>query len=107
MVEQYSIGNALSGTCVRIFGAHDEVVEMASEYRRYIFLEAFFALASLMLNNLLRAEGSARITMFCMMVGAVANTTPKEFEKTIQDTLTEYFKIHPDKHKAKTVALER
>ncbi len=36
------------------------------------------------------------------------DTTPKEFERTIQNALTEYFKKHPQKHKSKaTAAIER
>lgn len=35
------------------------------------------------------------------------NTTPKEFEQTIQDALTEYFKTHPQKHNQKVTAIER
>lgn len=35
------------------------------------------------------------------------DTTPKEFEQTIQDALTEYFKTHPQKHNQKVTAIER
>jgi ParB family chromosome partitioning protein len=35
------------------------------------------------------------------------DTTPKEFEQTIQDALTEYFKTHPQKHNQKITAIER
>ena len=35
------------------------------------------------------------------------DTTPKEFERTIQDALSEYFKTHPQKHKQKTTEIER
>ena len=35
------------------------------------------------------------------------DTTPKEFEQTIQDALTEYFKTHPSKHNKNATAIER
>ena len=35
------------------------------------------------------------------------DTTPKEFEQTIQDALTEYFKTHPPKHNKNATAIER
>lgn len=35
------------------------------------------------------------------------DTTPKEFEETIQEALTEYFKSHPQKHRQKVSSKER
>ena len=35
------------------------------------------------------------------------DTTPKEFEETIQEALTEYFKTRPQKQKQKQQAMER
>ena len=35
------------------------------------------------------------------------DTTPKEFERTIQDALTEYFKTHPPNQRPKTTEFER
>ena len=55
------------------FGAEGEVLTLAGDYGRYIFMAAFFAVTNQVLNNLLRAEGSARLSMVGMLVGALAN----------------------------------
>ena len=55
------------------FGAEGQVLVLAQDYGRYIFLASFFSISNQVLNNLLNAEGSARLSMIGMLAGAIIN----------------------------------
>ena len=56
-----------------LFGAGGSVLQPASEYMSVIFFGGVFFSLSVNGNNLLRAEGKARLAMTTMVVGAVTN----------------------------------
>lgn len=56
-----------------LFGAHGVVMQPASEYMSVIYFGGVFFALSVNGNNLLRAEGRARLAMTTMIVGAVSN----------------------------------
>ena len=58
---------------LRMLGANDEVMPYSRQYCRYILLAAPFMATSFVLNQCLRAEGSAVFSMAGMVTGAVLN----------------------------------
>ncbi|MDD3919841.1 MAG: MATE family efflux transporter [Eubacteriales bacterium] len=58
---------------MRLFGATETILPYAIDYGVYIFLAAPFFAASYVLNNTLRAEGSATLALIGMSLGAVLN----------------------------------
>lgn len=59
---------------MRLFGAQTpEVMEYSKAYARYILIAAPFMCMSFVLNNVLRAEGKAALSMIGLVVGAVIN----------------------------------
>jgi len=57
----------------RTLGATETILPYARDYLRYILLGAPFMVSSLMLNNLLRFQGSAFFGMIGMVSGAILN----------------------------------
>lgn len=55
------------------FGASSEVMELAKSYGMYIILGSMFTMGNMTMNNMLRAEGSGKLSMIGMTVGAVLN----------------------------------
>lgn len=68
-----SVGLLFMAPILSLFGARDGVAESASEYISVIYLGGVFFALSVNGNNLLRAEGKARIAMVTMITGAVSN----------------------------------
>ncbi len=58
---------------VKIFGASGDIVKLSVEYGFYIILGSFFVIQSMVLNNTLRAEGSAKFSTIGMGIGSVLN----------------------------------
>ncbi len=59
---------------MRLFGARtDAVLGYSKSYARYILIAAPFMCMSFVLNNVLRAEGKAALSMIGLVVGAVVN----------------------------------
>ena len=58
---------------MRLLGSTDTILPFACEYAQYIFLAAPVMAASFVLNNLLRAEGKAKLAMIGITVGGVLN----------------------------------
>lgn len=56
-----------------MFGAKESFMAYAEGYGFYIMLGGFATIMNMTLNNLLRAEGSARHSMIAMIIGAVLN----------------------------------
>ena len=59
---------------LRIFGATETVMPYAREYTSVILLGAPFNVLSVVLSNLARTDGSPRLSMYGMLIGAGINT---------------------------------
>lgn len=58
---------------LKFFGASDGIMEMAKSYGLYILLGSILIMGNMTMNSMLRAEGSAKLSMIGMAVGAVLN----------------------------------
>lgn len=58
---------------VVLFGASEEVAPFAVEYLRMIILGSIFKIVSMGFNNIIRADGSPKIAMYTMLIGAITN----------------------------------
>lgn len=68
-----AVGLIFMKPILSLFGASGSVLQPASEYMSVIYLGGVFFALSVNGNNLLRAEGKARLAMKTMVVGAVSN----------------------------------
>lgn len=69
-----SIGFIFLTPMLKLFGSlEEEVLYYSKEYARYILISAPFMCMSFVLNNVLRAEGKAVLSMIGLIVGAVLN----------------------------------
>jgi putative MATE family efflux protein len=55
------------------FGADASIIMMAKDYGAYIIMGSIFTMCNMVLNNLLRAEGSATVSMIGQATGALLN----------------------------------
>lgn len=58
---------------LRLFGATPDVLPYGAEYLSVIIGGSFFFAFAVSSNNIVRAEGNARIAMFSMLIGAITN----------------------------------
>jgi putative MATE family efflux protein len=58
---------------LRFFGGQGKILELAKSYCSFILLGTIFALLNMTMNNLLRSEGSAVISMTGMIIGSLIN----------------------------------
>ncbi len=58
---------------LRLFGATDTLLPYAKDYITIIFLGSIFFSFTVSTNNLVRAEGNARVAMFTMVIGTGIN----------------------------------
>lgn len=56
-----------------LMGASNEVLPYAKAYSNWLLIGAIFTITNLVLNNLLRTEGASQMSMYTIIVGAVAN----------------------------------
>jgi putative MATE family efflux protein len=68
-----TLGSVFQTPLLRLLGASDAILPYSRQYARYVLLAAPFMTASYVLNQCLRAEGSALYSMIGMMSGAVLN----------------------------------
>lgn len=66
-------GNIFSERLLSFIGASESVLPYAQDYARYIFWGAPFICASFVLNNDLRSEGKAFLSMIALTFGGVLN----------------------------------
>lgn len=59
---------------LRLFGAKDSILPYARDYTSIILLGAPFNVLSVALSNMVRADGSPKMSMYGIIVGAVLNT---------------------------------
>ena len=67
------LGFAFQDRMLYMLGANEEILPYSEQYCRYILLAAPFMATSFVLNQCLRAEGSAVYSMAGMVTGAVLN----------------------------------
>ena len=67
------LGFAFQDEMLLLLGANEEILPYSEQYCRYILLAAPFMSTSFVLNQCLRAEGSAVFSMIGMVAGAVLN----------------------------------
>lgn len=67
------IGHLFPQEILRTFGASDKLLPICMEYFSVIILGAFPALFVMSLNNVVRAEGNAKIAMTAMIMSALVN----------------------------------
>ena len=58
---------------LQFFGATPSIMSFAKDYGLYIMLGAIFTMGNMTLNNMLRGEGSAKISMIGQLTGAILN----------------------------------
>jgi len=66
-------GFAATTPVLRLFGGSDDLLPLATTYLRTILIGTPFLVIAMASNNLIRAEGNAKVSMAVMMVGAIAN----------------------------------
>lgn len=68
------VGEAFLIPLLRIFGATEEVMPYALQYAGITLLGMPFFILTNGISNLIRADGSPRYSMVCMIAGAIINT---------------------------------
>ena len=68
------IGEAFLTPLLQVFGATEEVLPYAQQYAGITLLGMPFLILTNGISNLIRADGSPRYSMTCMVAGAIANT---------------------------------
>lgn len=58
---------------LKLFGASKTILPYAVEYMRYILFGSVFQIASMGLNNFMRADGNPKLAMYTMFLGAGTN----------------------------------
>ena len=69
-----AIGESLLGQLLVLFGSTKDVFPFAQQYARVTLAGMPFLIITNGMSNLIRADGSPRYSMACMVLGAVANT---------------------------------
>lgn len=68
-----SVSYIFLGPIVKILGATDSVMPYSMDYARWILLSSSFTAGTVILSQLLRAEGSTRYSMIGMVFGCIVN----------------------------------
>lgn len=68
------IGESMLTQLLKLFGATKEVFPFAQQYASIILVGMPFLIITNGMSNLIRADGSPRYSMTCMMIGAIVNT---------------------------------
>lgn len=73
-VAYFVIGESLLNQLLKLFGATKEVFPYAKQYAGVTLVGMPFLIITNGMSNLIRADGSPRYSMACMVLGAIANT---------------------------------
>ncbi|MEE8440120.1 MAG: MATE family efflux transporter [Spirochaetia bacterium] len=68
-----TVAFTLTDPILRLFGASEQLLPYATEYFTTVLFGTPFIVVAMAANNLIRAEGNAKVSMLVMLVGAVAN----------------------------------
>ena len=66
-------GLAFINPMLRVFGATDILMPYAKEYLQVILIGSIYFPFAVAANNLIRAEGNAKVAMFSMLIGTILN----------------------------------
>ena len=69
-----AIGELQLSPLLRLFGATTDVLPFAQQYAGITLAGMPFLIVTNGMSNLIRADGSPRYSMVCMVIGAIANT---------------------------------
>ncbi len=69
-----AIGECLLPQLLKLFGATEDVFPYAQQYAGVTLVGMPFLIVTNGMSNLIRADGSPRYSMTCMLAGAIANT---------------------------------
>ncbi len=58
---------------LKMFGASETILPFARDYGRVLAFGSVFTILNMTLNNILRAEGSAKFSMYSLLTGAIVN----------------------------------
>lgn len=67
------LGSIFITPILQLFGATDTILPYATEYLRVILYGSIFFMFALAMNNIVRAEGNAKVAMYTMLVSALVN----------------------------------
>ncbi|SHI06823.1 putative efflux protein, MATE family [Clostridium collagenovorans DSM 3089] len=67
------IGFTFMDSIMKLMGASDTVLPFAKSYSTWLLIGAIFTISNLVLNNLLRTEGASKMSMYTIIIGAIAN----------------------------------
>jgi putative MATE family efflux protein len=67
------VGFLIKDPMLRLFGASPETITYANDYLNIILLGTMFHMVGFSLNNMIRAEGNAKIAMYSMLISAGTN----------------------------------
>ncbi len=70
----FAVGSIFLTPLLRLFGSTETVLPYAQDYTRITLLGMPFVIVSITLSAVIRADGSPRYAMVCMLVGALINT---------------------------------
>lgn len=68
------VGEGLLTPLLYIFGSTDEVMPYAKQYSAIVLIGMPFLILTNGISNLIRADGSPKYSMICMLTGAILNT---------------------------------
>lgn len=68
------LGESFLTPLLRVFGATEEILPFAQQYAGVVLLGMPFLILTNGISNLIRADGSPKYSMLCMVAGAIANT---------------------------------
>lgn len=68
------LGEAFLVPMLRVFGATKEVMPYAQQYAQIVLIGMPFLILTNGISNLIRADGSPKYSMLCMVAGAIVNT---------------------------------
>ncbi len=67
------VGKFLTVPILQAFGATEAILPYALDYMSVIFLGAPLIVFCMSMNNVIRSEGAAKVAMYSMVIGAIAN----------------------------------
>lgn len=70
----FILGELLLTPLLRVFGATDEIMPYAQQYAGIVLVGMPFLILTNGISNLIRADGSPKYSMICMVAGAILNT---------------------------------
>ena len=70
------VGESLLTPLLYIFGSTDEVMPYAKQYSAIVLIGMPFLILTNGISNLIRADGSPKYSMICMLTGAIRYLTP-------------------------------